>query len=333
LTGTTSFASDDPYHFPPDLMDLLIDTIPLLCRSKVGVLSFFRGCGVPDDTTADLRRRVETDKAAISKYEITRTILTRLNERGDRSLAQRREVIRRVTEFEDFSACWESDQFKAQGLVARVRNVVNVKDSFTRLSQEHERERLERLRQQEAQAQTTRRHREKRESLRCELVDLRSISVPQQRGAALEGVLNDIFKLDGLSVREAFTLSSDSGEVGEQIDGLVVMGDHPVLIEAKWHARALGVDGVCRHIARVLLREPGVHGLIVSASGFTAPAIEECTRALTQRAFMLAELNELIMLLEDPTASVRSWLEVKLLAARVDRRVLCRPSIEAIAGR
>lgn len=331
MTGTTS-ASDEPYHFPPELMDLLIDTIPLLCRSKLGVLAFFRGCGVPDGTAADLRRRVATDKATISKFEITRTILTRLNERGDRALAQRREVIRRVTEFEDFSACWDSDQLKAQGLVARVRNVVNVKDSFTRLSQEHERERQERLRQHEAQVQATRRQREKRESLRRKLVDLRSISVPQQRGAALEGVLNDIFKLDGLSVREAFTLSSDSGEVGEQIDGLVIMGGHPILIEAKWHTRALGVDGVCRHITRVLLREPGVHGLIVSASGFTTPAIEECTRALAHRAFMLAELNELVMLLEDPTVSIRSWLEAKLLAARVNRQVLCRPGIEAIVG-
>jgi restriction system protein len=332
LTAPKSPAPDAPYHFPPELMDLLIETIPLLCRSKVAVLAFFRGCGVPDSVTADLRCKVETDKAAITKYEITRTVLARLNEKGDQALAQRRQVVKRVTEFEDFSVCWDSDQLKAQGLVARVRSVVNVKDSFTRLSQEYERERLERQRHQEAQAQATRRQREERESLRRRLIDLRSISVPRERGLALEGVLNDTFKVDGLSIREAFTLSSDSGEVGEQIDGLVVMGGHPILIEAKWHARALGVDGVCRHIARVLLREPGVHGLIVSASGFTAPAIEECTRALTHRAFMLAELNELVMLLEDPTANLRSWLEAKLLASRVDRRVLFRPGIEAIAG-
>jgi restriction system protein len=241
-------------------MDLLIETIPLLCRSKVAVLAFFRGCGVPDNVTADLRRRVETDKTAITKYEITRTVLVRLNERGHQALAQRRQVVKRVTEFEDFSTCWDNDQLKAQGLVTRVRSVVNVKDSFTCLNQEYERERLERQRQQEAQAQAIRRQREERESLRRRLIELRSISVPRQRGLALEGVLNDIFKLDGLSIREAFTLSCDSGEVGEQIDGLVVMDGHPILVEAKWHARALGVDGVCRHIARVLLREPGVQG-------------------------------------------------------------------------
>lgn len=327
-----SATPDAPYHFPPELMELLIETIPLLFRSKVAVLAFFRGCGVQDSITADLQRRVEIDRTAINKYEIARTVLNRLNDRGDQTLAQRREVVKRVTEFEDFSACWDTDQLKAQGLVSRVRSVVNVKDSFTRLSQEYERDRLERRRQQEVQTQAIRRQREERDSLHRRLLDLRSMSDPRQRGLALEGVLNDIFKLDDLSVREAFALSADSGETGEQIDGLVVMGSHPVLIEAKWHARPLGTDGVSRHMTRVLLREPGVHGLIVSASGFTTPAIEECTRALALRAVMLAELNELVMLLEDPTASVRSWLEAKLLAAQVDRKVFFRPGIEAVAG-
>jgi hypothetical protein len=50
--------SDDPYHYPPELLDLLIDTIPLLCRSKNDVLTFFRGSGVPEGLTLDLRRRV-----------------------------------------------------------------------------------------------------------------------------------------------------------------------------------------------------------------------------------------------------------------------------------
>ena len=38
--------SDEAYHFPPDLLEQLVNTIPLLCRSKQNVLDFFRGCGV-----------------------------------------------------------------------------------------------------------------------------------------------------------------------------------------------------------------------------------------------------------------------------------------------
>jgi len=47
---------DEAYHFPPDLLELLIDTIPLLCRSKPDVLDVFRGCGVARETFADLQQ-------------------------------------------------------------------------------------------------------------------------------------------------------------------------------------------------------------------------------------------------------------------------------------
>jgi hypothetical protein len=169
-------------------------------------------------------------------------------------------------------------------LVTRVRAVVNVKDSFTRLSQERDNDRREHQRLQQAQAEVKRRRREERESLRRRLSSLRGMTVPRQRGLAFEGLLNDIFKLDGLSVREAFTLGNDSGQVGEQIDGLVVMDGAPILVEAKWHGDPLGVNDVSRHLVRVYNRPPGVHGLIVSASQFSTSAIDECTRALTNRA-------------------------------------------------
>jgi restriction system protein len=68
-------------------------------------MTFFRGAGVAEHLTIDLQRRVTADRASVSKYEITRAVLTRINEGGDRPLAQRREVVKRVTEFEDFSAC------------------------------------------------------------------------------------------------------------------------------------------------------------------------------------------------------------------------------------
>jgi hypothetical protein len=60
--------------------------------------------------------------------------------------------VKRVTEFEDFTTCWPSDQLKAEGLVARVRQVVNVRDSFTRMKQERDGERQERLQTVRAEA-------------------------------------------------------------------------------------------------------------------------------------------------------------------------------------
>lgn len=72
---------------------------------------------------------------------IVRTVLDRLNAKGKPSLLERREILKRVTEFEDFSTCWASDQLKAKGLVAEVSRVIGVKDSFTRMKQAQENER------------------------------------------------------------------------------------------------------------------------------------------------------------------------------------------------
>ena len=55
---------------------------------------------------------------------MVRTTLTRLNERGEAALRERREILKRVTEFEDFSTCWPNDQLKAKGLVAEIRRVI-----------------------------------------------------------------------------------------------------------------------------------------------------------------------------------------------------------------
>ena len=98
------------HHYPPEILNLLVDAIPLLCRSKRDVLVFFKGAGVASTITADFSQKVETDKDSVNKYEIVREILIRLNDKGDATLRERREVLKRVVEFEDFSTCWPNDQ-------------------------------------------------------------------------------------------------------------------------------------------------------------------------------------------------------------------------------
>jgi restriction system protein len=81
--GEASLSDYDPYHFPSELIELLTSAIPLLNRSKRAVLVFFRSCGVPAAMLADLEERLAC--GAIGKYEITRTVLTRINDGGDAS--------------------------------------------------------------------------------------------------------------------------------------------------------------------------------------------------------------------------------------------------------
>ena len=45
---------NDVFHYPPDLFDLIVQTIPLLNRSKEAVLLFFKGAGVDEEIFKDL---------------------------------------------------------------------------------------------------------------------------------------------------------------------------------------------------------------------------------------------------------------------------------------
>ena len=95
-------------------------------------------------------------------------------------------------------------------------------------------------------------------------------------------------------------------------------------MEAKSYKKDLGVADVSRHLVRVYNRAE-VYGLI-SASGFSNPAIAECERMLTQRVIILAELRELLLLLER-NGDLAAWLKAKLRAATIDRKVLYRPHV------
>jgi hypothetical protein len=280
--------SADPFQ---ELIELLTSVIPLLNRSKRVVLTFFLSCGVPDTMTAKLRERVVGSPDSISKYEIARTVLTLINDGGDRMLRQRREVIKQVTEFEDYGLCWPDDQLKAKGLVSDARRYVNVMDSFTRMQQAEEDHRLKEAREKRQAAETKQKRRDDLAALRIRLASLGAMTNPQQRGLALEGVLNDLFKIDGLSVRDAFTIRDENGQVQEQIDGLVVLDGQPILVEAKWHSVPIGRGEISQHLVRVYGRA-GVHGLFVSSSPYTEPAVRECENALSQRVIVLAEVNE-----------------------------------------
>lgn len=144
----------EAFHYPPELFSLLVDTIPLLCRSKQSVVLFLRGAGVAPEDLEEAERSLKADRNSINKFEIVRNVLTKVNARGDNGLRARREILKRVVEFESFETCWESDQYKAKGLVASIREAVNKKDSFTRMKQERDTERDERAAKQQAERTT-----------------------------------------------------------------------------------------------------------------------------------------------------------------------------------
>lgn len=310
------------FHYPPELLELLINTIPLLCPSKKSVLLFFQGAGVDSEDLQDVRKRVKESKESISKYEIVRTVLERINSVGEKGLGVRREILKRVVEFEDFSACWPDDQLKAKGLVAEIRRVVDVKDSFTRMKQAKEEERKKHQTEHEARIQSIRKEQEEIDAIKKDLFSLFSMEDTNKRGILLETVLNRLFKANGILIREAFRRCEETIGVVEQIDGVVEIDGYLYLVEMKWWKDPLGKGEVAPHLVRIFNRGHA-GGILISASGFTEPAILDCKEALTQKIVVLCELQEFIHLLES-RSNLKDFLKSKINIAVMEKKPFAR---------
>lgn len=309
---------DTEYHYPPDLFQLLIDVIPRLFRSKQDVFRFFRGAGVNRSMVSDLEAQLAKDRESINKFDIARTVLSRLNEAGDRALRERREVLKRVCEFEDFSTCWPNDRLEAQGLVSRIQKVVNVKDSFTRMKLERDAEVRIHREAQRNRDEEVRQRRQLLEDIRQELFSLFTMNDAHERGRLLEKVLNRLFKASGILLREEFRRVSDKVGVVEQIDGIIELRGRIYLVEMKWLKEPVGKGDVSEHLVRVFNRS-AVGGIFISYSEYTAPAIETCKESLSQVLVVLCKLQEFVLLLEREM-SLEEFLKAKIDGSIIDKR-------------
>lgn len=317
---------DISYHYPPELIQLLVDTVPLLCRSKLDVLIFLKGAGINYQDMSDLWERVENDRENINKYEIVRTVLTRINERGEATLRERRELLKRVTEFEDFSTCWPADQLKAKGLVGEIRRVVDVKDSFTKMRQEVEKERKKHQIEHQKRIKAIQEKQAKLSRIREDLLSLFGMPAnqSQKRGKLLENILNRLFKVEDILIREAFELVGQENEgVVEQIDGVIEIDGYIYLVEMKWWEAPLGTADVSPHLVKVFNRGHA-GGILISNSRYTQPAITTCKEALSQKIIVLCELEEIVKLLERQS-SLKELLKSKIRASVVDKQPLYKP--------
>ena len=229
-------------------------------------------------------------------------------------------------EFEEFSTCWPDDQLKAKGLIADVRKVINARDSFTRMRQTAEAEQSARRAERQAENDRISARRVQCVNLHTRLVALFSDANAQRRGNALEPVLNEVFAMDGLLIRESFTLRSKDGTPFEQIDGVIELDGLQYLVEMKWWSDPIGTDAVARHLVRVYSRGEA-RGLFISTSGYTEAAISDHVTALVQKVVMLADLHELVMLLERQD-DIANWLREKVRFAAVERRPYVRISVD-----
>jgi restriction system protein len=323
--------ADITFHYPPELFNLLVDTIPLLNRSKKDVLLFFRGAGVPEDMVKDLRDRLSSAPTEINKYEIVRTVLERLNSRGEAALRERRETLRRVVDFTNFDSCWPDDRLKAKGLVAAIREVRYQKDAFTRINLERERERTARLAETE---RTTRAKREKTAKIEAAKIELYSLFgaaiTPQARGKKLETVLNNLFHAYGILVQDSFHLVGAAGEgIVEQIDGVIEINGVLYFVEMKWYQNAVGRAEISEHLVRLIARAEA-RGIFIAANDFTEPAVHTSREFLQHKIIILISLQEIVRLLEKQD-EFSEFLLAKVQAAQIHKNPYFKP-FEHMAG-
>ena len=314
------------YHYPPELLNLLVDTIPLLCRSKQDVITFFKGAGVASNYTIDLVERIKNDRANINKYEITKTILIRLNDKGEPALRERREILKRVVEFQSFSSCYSENILKAKGLISEIRDVINVKDSFTRMDIEREAERKKRQAKHLSKQQSAEQVKAQTETIKKEFYSLFNEKDTKKRGKTLEGVLNKLFDVNGILISEAFTIKGNEGEgIIQQIDGVVEIDNIVYLVEMKWWEKPLGSGDVAQHIVNVYHRSEA-RGIFISNSEYTSSAINTFREVLVkERVVVLCKLEEFVFLLEQEEMNIKEFLKAKINASITHKNPLYEP--------
>jgi restriction endonuclease Mrr len=271
--------------------------------------------------------RLRADKGSVNKFEIARTVLIRLNEAGDPMIRPRREILQRIVTTESFDHCWPNDQLAARGAVEAVRKTIHERDAFTRMEAEKDRERVERIRLKKENLEQRRAELAQRTHVRDDLARLFAETDSWKRGKQLENVLNRLFALDGIGVKEAFYVTGDAKQgIVEQIDGVIALEGELYLVEIKWLSHPVGVPEISQHLVRLMSRSEA-RGLLISASGFGEAAITQARDFLQHKVVVLCELEEIVRLLERPHRNLSDHFQEKVQAAIAERRPLHRPLI------
>lgn len=284
---------DTYFHFPPDLVNLLVDTIPRLNKTKKDLLLFFQNVGVPKEYLQSYYTLLNADRSQFKKFDVTREVLAILNEQSEKMLGVRRKLLQRVIEFDAFETCYPNDKDRAKANVSDINKIVRLKDTVTKYENYLSKEQNEKIKEQREKFEKIKKSKEHFIDLRERLNHLFSIRNPQERGKKLEKVLNDIFSYFKISVKEDFLIYDDeTGKNYEQIDGVVEINHYLTLVEMKWEKTPIGADKVARFMSRLLVRK-NVDGIVISYSSFADTAILTAKEALAISVLALVDLKDI----------------------------------------
>jgi hypothetical protein len=308
-------------HLRPDLVAKLVDAITNLVWGKQQVLDLFRNAGVPQRLLTDYQEEVNRDRASVKKPVMIRTVLQRMNDAGDapECVRMRRELVRRVVEWKNYSTCQPNCEDIARGAVAAVAEIVGKYDFLTEIRQERDRQQNERIQKEHAKREAEVGRRAEWDRIKREFMACFGISDRSFRGRTFENVMNKLFLHANLAANPPFTIYGESGKALEQIDGSIELDGYVYVIEIKWWEGSVEQKELSAFAGKVFMRSGSqVRGLFISASPYTAGAIAVAKEAYAKdRPILLLTLREFFDVInDDGDISELLRRRVRLLADR-----------------
>ena len=159
-----------------------------------------------------------------------------------------------------------------------------------------------------------------RDAIKAEFFLLHTIEDRQKAGLSLEGILNRLFALEGLSPREPFRVT------GEQIDGSFDLDHETYLVEAKWEKRALPEADLLVFRGKVEGKSIFSRGVLIAINGVSAEARIAITTG-KQANFFAIDGYDLTMVLSGHVALVDFLRHRRRLLAEAGRVVVPYPEL------
>jgi hypothetical protein len=283
-------------HLRPDLIAKLVDAITNLVWGKQQVLELFQNAGVPNELLNDFHEQVERDRASVKKPIMIRAILQRMNSAGDKpeAIRMRRELVRRVIEWKNFSTCQPNCEDLARGAIAAVREIVGKYDFLTEIRNERDRQRDAQIRGTHEERLALAARKEAWDAVKHDFMACFGISDHQLRGRTFEQVMNRLFVHAQLAAKPPFTIYGESGKLLEQIDGSIELDGCVYIVEIKWWEGRVEQKELSAFACKVFMRsESRVRGLFISASPYTEASVNVAEQACARdRAIILFSLRE-----------------------------------------
>ncbi len=252
---------------------------------------------MPERLLTDYQEQVNRDRTSVKKPVMIRTILQRMNDAGDapECIRMRRELVRRIVEWKNYSTCQPNCEDVARGGVAAVAEIVGKYDFLTEIRQERDRWQNERIQKEHAKRETDARRRAEWERIKNDFMSCFGISDRSLRGRTFETVMNRLFLHARLAATPPFTIYGESGKPLEQIDGSIELDGYVYVVEIKWWEGSVEQKELSAFAGKVFMRSGSqVRGLFISASSYTEGAITVAKEAYAKdRAILLLTLREL----------------------------------------